>query len=198
MARGITVATTLLLVALAVVAPPFAHAASEYLADAPVAAKESPAGDGKAGAPAAAEESSDGKADALAVAAETPGAKADAPEAAAESPPADAVAESSTEDGKADAPTAAGESAYAVADAPAEATDSSASKSGDLPYVQFVIKNPVKSKEDPDARADGLPIDPTPDAQAAFSLGKKILGGAKKFLRGRSSGRVRSRRGRRG
>ncbi|KAF0906275.1 hypothetical protein E2562_009652 [Oryza meyeriana var. granulata] len=107
MAHGLAV-TTLLLVALAAVARPFAHAAPEYPADAPAVAKESPAG------------------------------KADVPAAAAESP-----------EGTAAAPVAG--------------------TSGEgLTYVEFVIKNPVKSKDSPGGRDDGLPIDPTPDGQLQY------------------------------
>ncbi|KAG8047847.1 hypothetical protein GUJ93_ZPchr0008g12493 [Zizania palustris] len=36
---------------------------------------------------------------------------------------------------------------------------------GPTTYVDMVIKNPVKYNDAPAGRADGLPIDPTPDGQ---------------------------------
>ncbi|KAL5220650.1 hypothetical protein ABZP36_025363 [Zizania latifolia] len=94
---------------------------------------------------------------------------ADAPATLAESPavvvsPSDVPGE---EVSLADAP---GE-AVSLADAPSEAVSladapNTVEATGEGPaYVDMVIKNPVESNDAPPGRADGLPVDPTPDGQ---------------------------------
>uniref|UniRef100_A0A0E0LW97 Uncharacterized protein n=1 Tax=Oryza punctata TaxID=4537 RepID=A0A0E0LW97_ORYPU len=157
MARALAVAS-LLLVALAVVARPLAQAVKDYPADAPAAAKKSPAG--KADTPATGKKSSAAKADAATVAKESTAGKTTDTKAAAKESTA----------GKTDATATVRESTpdkAAAKESPTKKADAAATEpsGGGYEYVQFVIKNPVKAKEKSSDRADGLPIDPTPDGQ---------------------------------